>query len=181
MNDKQGTNFSLKDHLFNEKKVLYLADSFCAADEKFAARAFVRHVMKQLLQLKLKARIVLIATVLESYLAADFLVAAKQIVTSLPEPLDPALTDDDFGDFIFALLGEFDVIRNGLAKKHRPSSLKTLKQLCLKKGESAVVSKRHVLRANATTYSLYPGIHYVTLQINGQPFRRLSFELLPAK
>ena len=56
-----------------------------------------------------------------------------------------------------------------------------LKQLSLKKGQSAVISKRHVLRANATTYTLYPGTHFLTLQINGQPFGRLSFELLPAK
>ncbi len=56
-----------------------------------------------------------------------------------------------------------------------------LKQLSLKKGESTVVSKRHVLRANATTYTLYPGTHYVTLQINGQPFGRQAFELLPAE
>ncbi len=379
MNDKHGTGFSLKDHLFNEEKVQYLANLFSAADEKFAARAFVRDVMKHLLQLELKARIVHIATVLERYLATDFRVAAKQIVAVLPEPLDPALTDDDFGDFIFAPLGEF-VVRNGLAIKHLPTSLKTLKeitqrfsmedairtfinthpdetlaelarwstdrnyhvrrlvsegtrpmlpwsgrisidvtkplpfletlhadptryvtrsvanhlndiakaqpeivldalrrwkqlgkqhsselqwmtkralrtlvkrghsealqllgfsaipkialtefeintpqirpgdafefsfnvrarqneslvidyvvefvkangtlapkvhklkQLSLKKGESAVVSKRHVLRANATTYSLYPGTHYVTLQINGKSFGRLSFELLP--
>jgi 3-methyladenine DNA glycosylase AlkC len=56
-----------------------------------------------------------------------------------------------------------------------------LKQLSLQKSESATVSKRHVLRANATTYTLYPGTHYVTLQINGRSFGRLSFELLPAK
>lgn len=116
MNDKQGTGFSLKDHLFNEAKVQYLANLFSAADKKFAAPAFVRDVMKHLRQLELKARIVHIATVLERFLATDFRVAAKQIVAALPEPLDPALTDDDFGDFIFAPLGEF-VVRNGLAKK----------------------------------------------------------------
>ncbi len=381
MNDKQGIGFSLKDHLFNEEKVQFLANLFNVVDDNFEAGSFVRDVMKQLLQLELKARIVHIATVLENYLAHDFRVAAKQIVAALPQPLDPALTDDDFGDFIFAPLGAF-VVRNGLAKKHLPTSLKTLKeitqrfsmedairtfinthpdetltelarwstdsnyhvrrlvsegtrpllpwsgrisvdvttplpfletlhadptryvtrsvanhlndiakaqpeivldalrrwkqlgkqhpaelqwitkhalrtmvkrghpqalqllgfsaipkievtefaintpqiqpgdaiefsfnvtalqneslvidyvvefvkanatlspkvhklkQLSLKKGESAVVSKRHVLRANATTYSLYPGTHYVTLQINGQPFGRLPFALLPAK
>ena len=379
MNDKQGTGFSLKDHLFNKERVQYLANLFSSADQDFAAAAFVREVMKQLLQLELKARIVHITTVLEQYLSADFRVAAKQIVAALPAPLDPNQTDDDFGDFIFAPLGEF-VVRNGLAKKHLPTSLKTLKeitqrfsmedairsfinthpeetltelarwstdrnyhvrrlvsegtrpslpwsgrisidvttplafletlhadptryvtrsvanhlndiakaqpeivldalkrwkqlekqhsselqwitkhalrtlvkrghaqalqllgfsaipkieviefaintpkiqpgdaiefsfnitaqrneslvidyvvefvkangtlspkvhklkQLSLKKGESAVVRKRHVLRANATTYTLYPGTHYVTLQINGRPFGRLSFELLP--
>lgn len=379
--DKQGAGFSLKDHLFNAEKVQYLAGQFHAADSSFDRSAFTRNTMKQLQQLELKARIVHIATVLERCLATDFRVAAKQIVAALPQPLNPTLTDDDFGDFIFAPLGEF-VVRNGLMKKHVRTSLKTLKeitqrfsmedairtfinahpdetlaelarwstdsnyhvrrlvsegtrpqlpwsgrisidataplpfletlhadptryvtrsvanhlndiakvqpeivldtlsrwkrlnkqhsselkwitkhalrtlvkrghpqalellgfsaipkievtefaintpqiwpgdaiefsfdvtaqrneslvidymiefmkangklspkihklkQLSLKKGESAVVSKRHVLRANATTYTLYPGTHYVTLQINGQPFGRLPFELLPEK
>lgn len=381
MSDKQGAGFSLKDHLFNAERVQYLADRFHAANSGFDKSGFVRDTMQQLPQLELKARIVHIATSLERYLADDFRVAAKQIVAALPEPLDPTGTDDDFGDFIFAPLGEF-VVRNGLSKKHVRISLKTLKeitqrfsmedairtfingypdetlaelalwsidsnyhvrrlvsegtrpllpwsgrifidattplpfletlhadptryvtrsvanhlndiarkkpaivletlhrwkqlgkqhpaelnwmtrhalrtlvkrghpqalqllgfnaipkiavtdfeiatpqirpgdavefsfsvtaqraeslvidfviefvkangtlspkvhklkQLSLKKGQSAVISKRHVLRANATTYTLYPGTHFLTLQINGQPFGRLSFELLPAK
>ncbi len=381
MNDQQGAGFSLKDHLFNAEKVQYLACQFHAANRSFDRFAFIRETMVQLQKLELKARIVHIATVLEGYLPKDFGVAAKQIVAALPQPLDPTRNDDDFGDFIFAPLGEF-VVRNGLSKKHVQTSLKTLKeitqrfsmedairrfintyphetlaelarwstdknyhvrrlvsegtrpllpwsgrisidvttslqfletlhadptryvtrsvanhlndiakaqpeivldalsrwkqrgkqqpaelrwmtkhalrtlvkrghpqalqllgfnagpkidvtgftintqhiqpgeavefsfnvaalrneslvvdyviefvkangklspkvhklkQISLKKGESTVVSKRHVLRANATTYTLYPGTHFVTLQINGQPFGRLSFELFPAK
>ena len=53
-----------------------------------------------------------------------------------------------------------------------------LKQISLKKGESATLKKRHTLRANATTYTLYPGTHRVTLQINGKAFGTQSFELL---
>ena len=53
-----------------------------------------------------------------------------------------------------------------------------LKQLSLKKGESATLRKRHTLRANATTYTLYPGTHRVTLQINGKAFGTQQFELL---
>lgn len=52
-----------------------------------------------------------------------------------------------------------------------------LKQIRLQKGESATIKKRHVLRANATTYTLYPGAHRVTLQINGNPFGTESFLL----
>ncbi len=381
MNDQQGAGFSLKDHLFNAEKVQYLACQFHAGNRSFDRSAFIRETMAQLQKLELKARIVHIATVLEGYLPKDFGVAAKQIVAALPAPLSPTNTDDDFGDFIFAPLGEF-VVRNGLTKQHVRTSLKTLKeitqrfsmedairrfintyphetlaeltrwstdknyhvrrlvsegtrpllpwsgrisidvttslqfletlhadptryvtrsvanhlndiakaqpeivldalsrwkqlgkqdpdelrwmtkhalrtlvkrghpqalqllgfnagpkidvtgfnintqhiqpgeavefsfnvaalrneslvvdyviefvkangklspkvhklkQLSLKNGESTVVSKRHVLRANATTYTLYPGTHFVTLQINGQPFGRLSFELFPAK
>jgi hypothetical protein len=53
-----------------------------------------------------------------------------------------------------------------------------LKRLALAKGETAPLKKRHRLHANATTYKLYPGQHAVTLQINGQPFGTLPFELL---
>jgi len=53
-----------------------------------------------------------------------------------------------------------------------------LKQLNLKEGESTTLRKRHVLRANATTYTLYPGTHHVTLQINGKLFGTQSFDLI---
>jgi hypothetical protein len=54
-----------------------------------------------------------------------------------------------------------------------------LKQLNMTKAESKTINHRHTLRADATTYTLYPGTHHVTLQINGQPFGKQSFELLP--
>ena len=53
-----------------------------------------------------------------------------------------------------------------------------IKQLKLEKGETSAVTKRHALRANATTYKLYPGTHYVTLQINGKQLKKLPFEIL---
>ena len=128
MSDQQGTGFSLKDHLFNAEKVQYLADRFHAADSDFDRAAFISETMKELCQLELKARIVHIATVLERFLATDFRVAAKQIVVALPKPLDPTKTDSDFGDFIFAPLGEF-IVRNGLAKRYVKISLKALKEI----------------------------------------------------
>ncbi len=65
------------------------------------------------------------------------------------------------------------VIANGtLAPK-----VHKLKQVHLKKGESVLLKKRHVLKANATTYTLYPGTHRVTLQINGTIFDGQPFEL----
>jgi hypothetical protein len=84
--------------------------------------------MKGLKKLELKARIVHIASTLENHLADDYRTAAKQITAALPPPLDPAQTDNDFGDFIFAPLGEF-VVRNGLAKQHLKLSLTTLKAI----------------------------------------------------
>ncbi len=123
-----GSGFSLKDELFNKKKVVWLAAHFKAADASFDDKAFVSAVMKKLTKLELKERIVWIAKVLEDQLDKDFKVAAKQIKSALPNELDPAKTDDDFGDFIIAPLGEF-VVRNGLSKKNLKVSLSTLKEL----------------------------------------------------
>ncbi len=125
---KQGAGFSLKDELFNKTKVQYLADLFSAADKSFNATSFVRDTMKRLKKLELKERVVHISRVLENYLEQDYRAAIKQITAALPPPLDPTKTDDDFGDFIIAPLGDF-VVRNGLEKKHLKLSLKTLRLL----------------------------------------------------
>ncbi|OYP37487.1 hypothetical protein [Rhodopirellula sp. MGV] len=122
------TKFSLKDHLFNHDKVCYLADLFVVADASFDRDRFVEQVMAKLTELELKQRIAHIAEVLNDYLSPDFKTAAKQITAALPPPLDETLTDDDFGDFIFAPLGEY-VVRNGVSKKHLRVSLRTLKEI----------------------------------------------------
>ncbi|QEG39165.1 DNA alkylation repair protein [Roseimaritima ulvae] len=124
----KGTGFSLKDQLINRQRVQYLAELFHAADESFDAAGFQRAAMKGLKPLELKQRIVHLASTLEGYLATDFRIAAKQITAALPPPLDPTKSDDDFGDFIMAPLGEY-VVRNGMQKKHVKLSLRTLKQI----------------------------------------------------
>ena len=126
--EKKGTGFSLKDQLFNKERVEYLAKLFYAADDRFDVAGFVRATMKGFKKRELKERIVHIATVLENYLADDYRIAAREINVALPPPLDPTRTDDDFGDFIFAPLGEY-VVRNGIEKKHLKLSLKTLKAI----------------------------------------------------
>ncbi len=120
--------FSLKDHLFNQNRVAYLAGLFHQADTAFDAKRFVRKAMSGLAELELKQRITHIAIALESSLNSDFRVAANQIIAALPPPLDPSRTDDDFGDFIFAPLGEF-VVRNGMSAKSLVLSLRTLKEI----------------------------------------------------
>jgi 3-methyladenine DNA glycosylase AlkC len=122
------TGFSLKDHLFNQAKVEYLGELLAAQSRAFAKQTFVSEVMRDLPRLELKQRIKLIAQTLEKHLPADFPEAVDQIVRSLPPPLDPSKTDDDFGDFIFAPLGEF-VVRNGLKKEYFSASLETLNQI----------------------------------------------------
>lgn len=122
------TGFSLKDQLFNSSKVEYLAALFAAQNAQFGERKFIDRVMTKLLDLELKQRIAWIAEVLTDFLPTSFPDAAIQIVNSLPPPLDENKTDDDFGDFIFAPLGEY-VVRYGKQKEQVGTSLKTLKEL----------------------------------------------------
>lgn len=61
----------------------------------------------------------------------------------------------------------------------RSTKVHKLRQVILATGESITLRKKHRLHASATTYTLYPGLHWVTAQINGQPFGSQSFELLP--
>ncbi|SLN34259.1 hypothetical protein PEL8287_01685 [Roseovarius litorisediminis] len=53
----------------------------------------------------------------------------------------------------------------------------------LKQGQVAAdkplqLKKRHVLKANATTFSLYPGAHRVAVQVNGRVLGEVEFEVL---
>lgn len=98
--------YSLKDDLFNRTTVARLGGEFEAAGV-FKAEPFVEAVMDGLAPLELKARIAWIAEVLSRYLPNDFTAAADAIEAALPPPLDPTLTDDDFGHFIHAPLGVF--------------------------------------------------------------------------
>ncbi|MEX0319152.1 MAG: hypothetical protein AB3N21_14430 [Ruegeria sp.] len=99
--------FSLKDQLFNAEKTRYLAELFAAAEPGFDAGAFEAQVMARLPELELKERINWIATCLAEALPGDLPEVAPVILRALPPPLDPSLSDDDFGDFIFAPLGEW--------------------------------------------------------------------------
>lgn len=100
------SGYSLKDELFNAEKTRYLAGLFAGADAGFDAGGFERAVIAKLPELELKERISWIAQILGEMLPADLPGAAPVILRALPAPLDPAKTDDDFGDFIFAPLGE---------------------------------------------------------------------------
>lgn len=131
MSKKSSTGFSLKDHLFNRQRIEYLASLFSAVDPSFNTVGFVNDALQGFKALELKQRIAKIATTLEQYLDQDFRKAAKQIVAALPPPLDPTLSDDDFGDFIFAPLGEY-VVRCGSQPDHLRLSLQTLKQLTMR-------------------------------------------------
>lgn len=116
------SNFSLKDQLFNVETVGWLANQFRGSLDP---DAFAAEVMEKLLDLELKQRITWIAEVMERHLPSDFPAAADAIEAALPPPLDPSKTDDDFGEFIIAPLGEY-VARNGLADADVPRALSCL-------------------------------------------------------
>ncbi|MGR3758814.1 hypothetical protein ACUXV3_01570 [Roseobacteraceae bacterium NS-SX3] len=119
--------FSLKDQLFNPEKTRYLAGLFAAADGGFDSDAFTAEVLARLPELELKQRISWIAEVLGRHLPGPLPEAAPVLQKALPPPLDPARTDDDFGDFIFAPLGEL-VAAKGL-ENHPELSLELLEEI----------------------------------------------------
>lgn len=117
---------SLGDQLFNAEKVGYLAGLFRAVDPGFDPE-FEARCLSRFPELALKARIAWIAECLVPALPADFSAAAALIAAALPPPLDPALSDNDFGDFIFAPLGDYAVLR-GL-EGHRDLALDLIELL----------------------------------------------------
>jgi 3-methyladenine DNA glycosylase AlkC len=56
-----------------------------------------------------------------------------------------------------------------------------LKQLQLQDSESTVIAKRHLLRENMSTRTLYPGIHAVEVQVNGKALAKKTFMLTSAR
>jgi hypothetical protein len=99
--------FSLKDHLFNADKISYLAGLLDQSLHYFDREAFEVAVMERIPHLELKERVALIASVLADHLDPDFEKAAAEIRGALPPPLDPTLSDNDFGDFIFSPFGKY--------------------------------------------------------------------------
>lgn len=98
--------FSLADQLYNAEKVAGLAARFAAASPAFDAPAFTAQVCARLPELELKARLHWIAQCLIPHLPGTLAQAAPILRAALPPPLDPTLSDGDFGDFIYAPLGE---------------------------------------------------------------------------
>ncbi|KIC44562.1 hypothetical protein RA28_16845 [Ruegeria sp. ANG-S4] len=118
--------FSLKDQLFNAEKTRYLAGLFSAADQNFDAATFEAQVMSRLLELELKERMAWIAECLQQSVPGDLPAIAPLLLRALPPPLDPNKSDDDFGDFIFAPLGDW-VVAVGL--DHPELALDVLEEL----------------------------------------------------
>lgn len=118
--------FSLKDELFNAETVGRLASGFRTADPGFDPD-FEARVLSRFPELELKQRIDWIADCLIEALPVPFPDMAARITAALPPPLDPTRTDDDFGSFIYAPLGEV-AVKRGL-EDHRDLSLDLIETL----------------------------------------------------
>ncbi len=128
---KAETGFSLKDQLFNARSVRVLSDalatSFAEQQTQFNQEQFEKLVLEKFPTLELKQRIDWMVTALAMHLPENFDEALKILEGSLPAPLDPNKTDDDFGEFIWAIPGEF-VARFGCTESTLTKSLSFLRE-----------------------------------------------------
>jgi 3-methyladenine DNA glycosylase AlkC len=116
--------FSLADQLFNAETIGQLAAEQAAARPGFDRAGFEAAVLAGLPGRTLLARLEWIADCLEPHLPGDFPAMAAALEAAMPPPLDPALTDDDFGQFIHAVPGIL-AVRHGL-EEHRERALDLL-------------------------------------------------------
>ncbi len=118
----------LKDLLFNKAKVEQIAGDIQCVHLAFKKNEFVRAVLDQFPALELKARISWIAECLKKYLPSDYVCAVDILIRALPAPNNPELSDDDFGDFIYAPYAEY-VAKNGCNKEHLEFSLQAFREM----------------------------------------------------
>jgi hypothetical protein len=60
----------------------------------------------------------------------------------------------------------------------RKSKVFKLKKIMMAEGESATLEKKHRLPASATTFTLYPGTHAVSIMVNGNVMVTAEFDLV---
>jgi len=124
---KAETTFFLKDQLFNAHTVAELSSALAKARPQVNQRKFEQDILSKFPELELKARIDWMVTVLAQHLPDKYELALAILDDLLPTPLDPNKSDDDFGDFIWAVPGEY-VARFGCTKPHLARSLAFLKK-----------------------------------------------------
>ena len=118
----------LKDILFNKTRVEQIAQEIHRVHPSFKITKFVADVVNKFPELELKARISWIAVCLKKYLPVDYQQAVGILVKALPAPNNPDLSDNDFGEFIYAPYAEY-VAKNGCTKKYLLFSLNTLYEI----------------------------------------------------
>ncbi len=127
MSIKAETSFSLKDDLFNPRTVAELGAALASAHPGFSRQAFEREVLAAFPGLELKERINWMVETAHRHLPAELDAARDIWLAALPAPLDPTLSDDDFGRFIWVVPGEY-VARYGCDAGQLEASLGFLKE-----------------------------------------------------
>ena len=120
--------FSLKDELFNPKKVNQIASEIKSAYAPFEEEKFEEEVVEKFDELELKERIAYIRDMFRKYLPSDYVEATNILIKALPSELDPTKTDDDFGEFIYASYSDF-VVTFGCTEEHLDFSLNALREM----------------------------------------------------
>ena len=128
---KAETSFSLADQLFNAESVGTLAGAVSNAWSKFNSAAFKEESLAAFPDLELKQRINHMVECLDVQLPDDFEQAVTILAAALPAPLDPQLSDDDFGQFIWSVPAEW-VAQNGCTEERLDRSLEFLKQATMR-------------------------------------------------
>lgn len=128
---KAETSFSLADQLFNAESVGTLSRALAAAWPAFNRKKFTKACLTAFPDLELKERIAYMVTRLHDQLPDDFDAAVDILEATLPAPLDPTLTDDDFGQFIWSVPAEW-VAQNGCTDAHLERSLDFLRQATMR-------------------------------------------------
>ena len=118
----------LKDLLFNESKITKIATEIYSVNPVFKKDDFICDVIAELPKLELKARISWIAQCLKQYLPENYQQATSIIIASLPAANNPNLSDNDFGDFIYASYADF-IAKNGCNKSDLSFSLNALYEI----------------------------------------------------
>ncbi|MBZ0243392.1 MAG: hypothetical protein K8F24_09280, partial [Bacteroidales bacterium] len=118
----------LKDQLFNQVKVERLACEIEQVYPAFERSAFVHEVMAGFPARELKERISWMTACLRKYLPDGYKKVVSVMLKALPEPCDPGLSDNDFGDFIYTPYTDF-VAQYGCTKAHLDFSLHALREM----------------------------------------------------
>ena len=127
MSIKAQKKFFLKDQLFNAQTVQRLARAVKASHADFNEDNFVAQALLRFPDLELKARIHHLVFCLGQQLPTDFNQAVAILRAALPPPLDPKLTDNDFGDFIWVVPGEY-IAAHGCREAHLEVALAFLRE-----------------------------------------------------
>jgi len=120
--------FSLKDHLFHTQNVARIAAEIHTVYPEFDAKSFTQTVIERFPELELMERMYWIRACLREYLPQEYEVAVKILLESLPPPLDPARSDNDFGEYIYGAYGNF-VSEYGATPEHVHTSLSALREM----------------------------------------------------